>query len=97
VYVGFRALYRPGHIPGATFHGPASDAAGLADLKQWAATQPKGAPLVVYCGCCPFEQCPNVVPAYRALREMGFTKLRILLLPTSFEVDWVQKGLPIEH
>ena len=97
VYVGFRALYRPGHIPGATFRGPASDAAGMAELRQWAASQPRDAPLVVYCGCCPFEQCPNIVPAYRALRELGFTKIRVLILPTSFEVDWVEKGLPTER
>lgn len=97
VYVGFRALYHPGHIPGASFHGPASEPGGLEDLRRWAATLPKDAPLVIYCGCCPFDQCPNVVPAYRALRDLGFTKVRVLMLPTSFATDWVDKGYPVER
>ena len=43
------------------------------------------------------EKCPNLRPAFSALREMGFTKLRVLLLPTSFEKDWVEKGYPVER
>jgi hypothetical protein len=97
VYVGFKALYHPGHIPGATFHGPAAEPAGMADLRTWASSQPKDAPVVIYCGCCPFDHCPNMVPAYDALRELGFTKVRVLILPSNFEVDWVNKGYPIER
>ena len=97
VYVGYRALYHPGHIPGASFHGPASEPAGIEDLQRWASSLAKDAPLVIYCGCCPFDHCPNVVPAYHALRQMGFTKLRVLILPTNFATDWVDKGYPIER
>jgi len=27
---------------------------------------------------------------------MGFTRLRVLILPASFAKDWVEKGYPIE-
>ena len=96
VYVGFRTLFAGGHIPGATFHGSASKEDGLAEIKKWAAALPRSANLVVYCGCCPFEKCPNIRPAFTALHEMGFTHLRVLLLPTSFNADWVEKGFPFE-
>jgi hypothetical protein len=57
---------------------------------------PRSANLVIYCGCCPFDHCPNIRPAYKALHEMGFVHVRVLVLPTSFAADWVEKGYPVE-
>lgn len=96
VFVGFRSLYVGGHVPDAAFHGTASSEAGLAELKAWAATLSRSSDLVIYCGCCPFDKCPNVRPAYTALAGMGFKKLRVLALPTSFAVDWAGKGYPLQ-
>ena len=96
VYVGFQRLYTAGHIKGAQFHGSGGSAEGLAQLKTWAATLPRSTNLVIYCGCCPLERCPNLRPAFTALREMGFTKLRALILPNSFAQDWADNGLPYE-
>jgi thiosulfate/3-mercaptopyruvate sulfurtransferase len=96
VYVGFHTLFAGGHIPGATFHGSASTEQGLSDLKKWADTLPRTTNLVIYCGCCPFEKCPNIRPAFSALDSMGFKKLRVLVLPTNFATDWVDKGYPIQ-
>jgi len=96
VYVGFRTLFAGGHIPGATFHGSASTEQGLSDLKNWVAALPRSTNLVIYCGCCPFEKCPNIRPAFTALDKMGFKKIRVLVLPTSFATDWAEKGFPIE-
>jgi thiosulfate/3-mercaptopyruvate sulfurtransferase len=96
VYVGFQRLYTAGHIIGAEFHGSAGSAEGLAQLKTWAAGLPRSTNLIVYCGCCPLERCPNLRPAFTTLHEMGFTKLRALILPTSFAADWADKGLPYE-
>ena len=96
VFVGFRSLYAGGHLPDASFHGTASTEQGLADLKAWAATLPRSTELVIYCGCCPMEKCPNIRPAYTALSAMGFKKLRVLVLPTSFAVDWADKGYPMQ-
>jgi len=96
VYVGFHTLFAGGHIPGATFHGSASNEQGLAELKKWADLLPRTTNLVIYCGCCPFEKCPNIRPAFTALSGMGFKKLRALVLPTSFVKDWAEKGYPLQ-
>ena len=96
IYVGVRALYSGAHIPGATFHGPGSTEQGVTDLKKFAATLPKNSDLVIYCGCCPLDRCPNLRPAFSALSDMGFAHLRVLILPTSFAADWIEKGYPIE-
>lgn len=96
VYVGFHTLFAGGHIPGASFHGSASSAEGLAELEKWADSLPRSSDLVIYCGCCPFDHCPNIRPAYMALNKMGFRKLRVLVLPTNFATDWVDKGYPIQ-
>ena len=96
VCAGFRTLFEGAHVPRATFHGSASNAQGLADLKKWAGTLPRETNLVVYCGCCPLSHCPNIRPAFAALRDMGFTHLRVLILPTDFATDWVAKGYPIQ-
>ena len=95
VCVGFRTLYEGAHVPGASFHGPAREAKGLADLKKFAEPLPRSTDLVVYCGCCPFAHCPNIRPAFEALRAMGFTHLKVLLLPHDFARDWLEAGYPI--
>ena len=96
VCVGFRPLYQGAHVPHAVFHGAASTDAGLADLKSWAQKIPKSANVVLYCGCCPLAHCPNLRPAFVAMRDMGFTNLRVLVLPNDFNTDWIEKGYPVE-
>lgn len=96
IFVGFRSLYAGGHVPDASFHGTASTEQGLAELKTWAASLPRSTELAIYCGCCPMDKCPNIRPAYTALSGMGFKKVRVLVLPTSFAVDWADKGYPIQ-
>jgi thiosulfate/3-mercaptopyruvate sulfurtransferase len=96
LYVGFKPLFAGGHIASASFHGTASTTQGLDDLKKWAATLPRATNLVIYCGCCPFGYCPNIRPAFVALHAMGFTRLRVLVMPNNFASDWVEKGYPVE-
>jgi len=96
VYVGFRTLFAGGHISGASFHGTASSEPGLVEMTKWADGLPRSTNLVIYCGCCPFEKCPNVRPAFTALNGLGFKKLRVLILPTNLATDWVGKGYPME-
>jgi len=97
IYVGFRTLFEGGHIAEASFHGTASKEEGLAELKKWVNALPRSTNLVIYCGCCPFDHCPNIRPAYTALHGMGFTHVRVLVLPTSFAADWVEKGYPMQR
>ncbi|RYE25855.1 MAG: hypothetical protein EOP45_04415 [Sphingobacteriaceae bacterium] len=56
---------------------------------------PKTTSVVVYCGCCPFNKCPNIRPAFTALQKKGFTDVKVLDLPTNLKVDWSSKGYPL--
>ena len=94
--VAFPFLYRQRHIPGAQFVGPASKPEGITALKAAVAKLPKGTSLVIYCGCCPMEHCPNIRPAYSALKDMGFKNIHVLNFPTNFHTDWTAKGYPVE-
>ena len=96
VCVGFPTLYQSAHIPGSFLHGPARDPMALKDLEAAAQGWPRDHELVLYCGCCPFAQCPNVRPAFLALKHLGFRQLRVLNLPQDFAHDWVARGYPIE-
>src|SRR6185437_8252220 len=92
--VAFPVLYRSKHIPHAIGAGPGSKPGGIALLKQAVAHLPKNADLVIYCGCCPMVRCPNVRPAYQTLKEMGFTHVRVLDIPTNMHTDWFTQGYP---
>jgi thiosulfate/3-mercaptopyruvate sulfurtransferase len=97
VYVGFPLLFKAGRIPGAVYWGTGRTAEGLAQLKKWARGLRPDQPVVMYCGCCPWHECPNVRPAFKALREAGVKRLKVLYLPTSLVRDWVEKGYPFER
>jgi len=58
---------------------------------------PKDTKIVVYCGCCPYEHCPNVRPAIQLLKELQFTNYKLLDLPHNIKVDWIQKGYPTSN
>jgi thiosulfate/3-mercaptopyruvate sulfurtransferase len=97
IHVGFAVLYRGKHIPQSIYAGPARSPEGLEALRKAVANLPKDREIVVYCGCCPFEMCPNVKPALETLRQMGFTNVKALMLPANFATDWVDKGYPVEQ
>ncbi len=90
-------MYRMGHIPGAVLHGPTNSPEGVTELTNWAQSLPRSTNLVIYCGCCPLEHCPNLRPAYTALHDMGFTHLRVLILPNNFGTDWAERGYPVQR
>lgn len=97
IYVGFPFLHQNAHIPGALFRGTAGKPEGLEELKKWAQNIARSQSIVVYCGCCPWNRCPNIRPAFKTLQEMGFTRLKVLFLQTDFSTDWLQKGFPVER
>jgi thiosulfate/3-mercaptopyruvate sulfurtransferase len=96
IHVGFPVLYRSAHIAGTQFAGPGSKAEGIADLKKAVAGQPRDREIILYCGCCPFDKCPNIRPAFAALHEMGFTRVKAMVVPTNLKTDWIDKGYPTE-
>ncbi len=93
--VGFHVLYLQAHIPHAAYIGPASGQEGLQQLRKRVAALPHSQPIVLYCGCCPWSKCPNVNPAYKQLRDMGFTNVKVLYIADNFGKDWVDKGYPV--
>ena len=96
IQIGVPVLYRNSHIPGSVHMGQGSTDEGLAALAQAAKNIPRTRHLVIYCGCCPWKDCPNIRPAFKALRGMGFKHLSVLYLPNNFGLDWVRKGFPVE-
>src|SRR5271165_6795767 len=74
--VGSHVLYAEAHIPGSTYAGPGSQPAGLELLRGTTATLSKSQPIVLYCGCCPWDHCPNLGPAFQKLHELGFTNVK---------------------
>jgi len=96
ICVAFPVLYRSKHIPAAVFAGPGGKPEGIEALKKAVAGMAKDSDIVLYCGCCPMSRCPNIRPAYQALKEMGFSQVRILRIPTNIVTDWYSKDYPWE-
>jgi thiosulfate/3-mercaptopyruvate sulfurtransferase len=94
--VGSHVMYAEAHIPGAEYAGPTGQDAGLEILKARVATLPKDTAIVLYCGCCPWDRCPNIAPAYNLLHTQGFTHLKVLYIADNFGNNWVAKGYPVE-
>ncbi len=96
IQVGVWNLYRRGHVPGALYAGPASEPGGLERLGSELKSLSRSRVLVIYCGCCPVNFCPNIRPAFKLAKKLGFTKMKVLYLPNDFGKDWEQKGYPVE-
>lgn len=92
--VGSFVMFQQAHIPNAGFAGPGSQPNGIILLNKFAAPLKKNQFIVIYCGCCPWNRCPNIGPAYKQLRDLGFTNVKALYLANNFGDDWVAKGYP---
>lgn len=93
--VGSHMLYLQAHIPGSEYVGQGNTADGLWHLANRVSKLPKNTAIVLYCGCCPWNHCPNVNPAYEALEKLGFTNVKVLYIANNFGMDWVDKGYPV--
>jgi thiosulfate/3-mercaptopyruvate sulfurtransferase len=94
LHVGFRILYNGGHVAGSRYVGPGSDEASLQALRDILRKESKQRAVVLYCGCCPWGDCPNVKPAYQAARAVGMTNVRVLYVSRNLQKDWVEMGYP---
>jgi thiosulfate/3-mercaptopyruvate sulfurtransferase len=81
-------------LKGSIDIGPANNKANLDKLKQFLTKEKKDRSIVIYCGCCPFEHCPNIRPAFILLNEMKFTNHKLLALQHNIKIDWINKGYP---
>jgi len=94
--VGPNVLYRSKHIPGAIYAGPGQSEDGLALLKTAVEKLPRDREIVIYCGCCPWDKCPNVKPAMELLHSMGFKNAKAMYVAENFKANWIDKGYPVE-
>jgi thiosulfate/3-mercaptopyruvate sulfurtransferase len=94
--VGSFVMFQQAHIPESIYAGPGSQSAGLQMIEKSVAQVAKGRLIIIYCGCCPWNHCPNIGPAYKKLREMGYTNVKALYIARNFGDDWVAKGYPTQ-
>lgn len=81
-------------IPGSVDAGASGESEGISGLEKALKNLPKNSNIVIYCGCCPFEHCPNVRPAIDVLKKEKFTNFHLLNLPHNINTDWISKGYP---
>jgi hypothetical protein len=81
-------------IPGSKDIGMVKETENLQKFKDQLKSLSKATAIVIYCGCCPFERCPNVRPAIQVLKDMNFTNYKLLNLPHNIKIDWIDKGYP---
>ena len=84
-------------IKGSLDAGPGHEKESIKNLEKILSKQDKNQEVVIYCGCCPFEKCPNIRPAFKALKEQGFTQARLLNIPKNIKTDWIDKGYPVSE
>ena len=75
--------------------GQCRNESNLTVLKKHLSKLPKDANIVIYCGCCPFANCPNIRPSFGLLNEMAFTNHKLLNIPKNIKTDWIDKGYPV--
>jgi thiosulfate/3-mercaptopyruvate sulfurtransferase len=84
-------------IPKSKDIGMAKDTENLNKFKEQLSGLSRNTPVVIYCGCCPFEHCPNVRPAINLLKQMNFTNYKLLDLEHNIKIDWIEKGYPTKE
>jgi len=82
-------------IQGSVDMGQAHEKDNLEKLRSYLEGLDRSKEIVVYCGCCPFDKCPNIRPAFNLLTEMGFKNAKVLDLPTNIKTNWLDKGYPV--
>jgi thiosulfate/3-mercaptopyruvate sulfurtransferase len=81
-------------IPNSIDIGMVKDEQNLSKFREQISKLPKSTGILIYCGCCPFEHCPDVRPAIALLQSMKFTNYHLLDLPHNIKTDWIAKGYP---
>lgn len=84
-----------GLIKNAIQIGSMTESENIVKLKSLLNKTEKDKEIIVYCGCCPFEHCPNIRPAFEVLNDLKFTKHKLLNLPDNLKADWIDKGYPM--
>ncbi|MFL2611473.1 MAG: rhodanese-like domain-containing protein [Flavobacteriaceae bacterium] len=65
-------------------------------LKSLISSYSKDDQIVLYCGCCPFKNCPNIRPAFTLMNELGFKNHKLLNIKNNIKADWIDMGYQTE-
>lgn len=84
-------------IKGSHEIGPTVEKVNLKKLENHLKTFKRDADIVIYCGCCPFNKCPNIRPAFTLLNTIGFKNHKLLNLPKNVKADWIDRGYPVSE
>lgn len=84
-----------GLIKDAVEVGAVREKENLDKLKNLLLKEKKDRVIVIYCGCCPFQNCPNIRPAFKLLNDMKFTNQKLLNLSHNLKMDWINNGYPM--
>lgn len=84
-------------IKGAIKIGPANNKERLEELKTFLAKEDRSKTVIIYCGCCPFKDCPNIRPAFSLLTKMKFENSKLLNLSHNLKTDWINHGYPMSN
>jgi thiosulfate/3-mercaptopyruvate sulfurtransferase len=93
--IGFETLYKSNHLPGAEYAGPASNPKGIEAIRKAVTGVAKDREIIIYCGCCPWDHCPNIKPAFDLLKGLGFANVKAMMIVDNLDADWIKKGYPI--
>lgn len=85
-----------GNIKNAIEIGSTQEKESIEKLKTELSKLPRNTEVVIYCGCCPFTNCPNIRPAFNLLNEMKFTKHKLLNIEQNLKTNWIDKGYPMQ-
>jgi len=75
---------------------PSTTDDGIKKLEIVLASVPKEREVIVYCGCCSSDNCPNIKPAFDFIKKSGYKKVKVLEIPVGLGEDWRAKGYPME-
>ncbi len=82
LFVGYSLPYQGGHIPGSKFIGQASKPEGIQALIGEVQDQPRERQIVLYCGCCPWDKCPDICRDFEPYGAWGSRISRCCTCPT---------------
>ncbi|QDH80370.1 rhodanese-like domain-containing protein [Echinicola soli] len=82
-------------IKGSVDIGPGQEEKNIDKLISQVEKLDKDQEIIIYCGCCPLQKCPNVRPAFEALNDLDFTNHKLLAILNNIKTDWIDKGYPV--
>ena len=84
-----------GSIKGSVEIGPVNKKENLKTLNDLLLKENKDREIVVYCGCCPYKNCPNIRPAFSLLNSLKFNNYKLLDLQNNLKMDWIDNVYPM--